>query len=534
MTHRPGRAVTLRRRLVLVLVVVLLAFSAALGVASALAVRDNLNTQLDDELRAANDRAARFPVGTPDDDDAPTATPVPPPGQDAGTINLHLDDDQAIGGFVNEDGTWVSLTTAQVAALASIPADGTPHDVELPGLGSYRALAALPQDDGERDDLDDDADDADEDAPDEQAGAGGSAAGEIDSPVVVTAISTTTVATVVQQYVVVEVLLAGAGVILAGLAGAWLVRRALRPLNAVSDAATRVSELPLDRGEVASIPRVDDSLADERTEVGQVGAALNRMLDHVENSLTARHESETQVRQFVADASHELRTPLASIRGYAELVRRSPDEVPPDTARALDRIESEASRMGSLVEDLLLLARLDAGRPLAQEPVDLTILAVDAVTDAHAAGADHQWELDLPGGGDDDVDISTALTVIGDEMRLRQVFTNLVGNARVHTPTGTRVVVSVHAEGGSVVLRISDDGPGIPAEQIPHLFQRFSRGHPGRTGATVSTGLGLAIVQAIVEAHGGRIDVRSRTAAPAGTTFEVRLPVVPAAPLPTQ
>ena len=191
--------------------------------------------------------------------------------------------------------------------------------------------------------------------------------------------------------------------------------------------ATRVAELPLDRGEVALAERVPDADTDPRTEVGQVGAALNRMLDHVGNALEARHASETQVRQFVADASHELRTPLAAIRGYAELSRRSREPVPDEVAHVLRRVESEAQRMTALVEDLLLLARLDAGRPLAHDPVDLTMLVVDAVSDAHAAGPGHDWQLDLP---------DEPVVVTGDGARLHQVLANLLANARTHTPAG--------------------------------------------------------------------------------------------------
>ncbi|PJJ77528.1 two-component system OmpR family sensor kinase [Sediminihabitans luteus] len=501
----------------LVLVAVLVAFSGALGVASTLAVHDNLSGQLDDELRSASERAARFPFGAqagpadglgdpgaglPDDAE-------PPRGQGAGTINVLVTPDAAGGGYVDDDGTWVALDADQAAALATVPADGSSHDVDVPGLGGYRALSVPSGSD---------------------PGARQTGTTTADDVRVVTAMSTDPLDAAVRRYVLVEVGLAVAGVALAGLAGAWLVRRSLRPLDAVAAAATRVSELPLDRGEVAAIPRLDASLADDRTEVGSVGAALNRMLGHVESSLTARHESETQVRQFVADASHELRTPLASIRGYAELVRRSPDDVPPDTLRALDRIESESTRMGTLVEDLLLLARLDAGRPLDAAPVDLAGLAVDAVMDAHAAGPDHVWSLDLPGEDDGPDD---ALTVPGDEARLRQVFTNLVGNARVHTPPGTRVTVGVRAEPGVVVLSVADDGPGIPAALVPSLFQRFSRGDSARNRVGGSTGLGLAIAQAVVQAHGGTITVRSSTAppaaetadpAPSGTTFEVRIP----------
>jgi two-component system OmpR family sensor kinase len=220
------------------------------------------------------------------------------------------------------------------------------------------------------------------------------------------------------------------------------------------------------------------------------------------------------VRQFVADASHELRTPLAAIRGYAELTRRSGAAAPPDVTYALGRVESEAARMTTLVEDLLLLARLDAGRPLAAEVVDLVPLVVHAVSDAHVAGPGHDWQLDLP---DDPVQ------VIGDGARLHQVVANLLANARTHTPQGTRVTVGVRGDGDLVRLTVADNGPGIPPELLPHVFQRFARGDESRSRTAGSTGLGLAIVDAVVSASGGRVDVDSDSG---GTTFTVTLPAM--------
>ncbi|MEV7963009.1 sensor histidine kinase [Oerskovia paurometabola] len=547
LTARPH---TLRRQLVTVLVGILLVLSVALAVSSTLALRQSLVDRLDDELVQASQRAERGPFDRPGDGAPPAQDPgagtspgeAPssgtgngdplPPGQGAGTINVvYADGEVQFAGYVDDLGDRRELDAAQIADLESVPADGRPHDVEVTDLGSFRAISTTTEH------------------------------GEPS----ITAMSTASVSQTVEGYLLVEVILAGVGIAIASVLGTWLVRRSLRPLDSLADAAVHVSELPLDRGEVGEIPRVDEQFTDERTEVGQVGAALNRMLDHVEASLTARHESETQVRQFVADASHELRTPLASIRGYSELVRRSPDDVPPDTLRALDRIESEALRMGDLVEDLLLLARLDAGRPLDREPVDLAALAIDAVADAHAASRDHVWELDLPvaegdgpvldgdeaaaegdvlwADGDDTFDLPD-VTVVGDEARLRQVFANLLGNARVHTPPGTRVVVGVRPDGDDhVVLSVTDDGPGIPDSLRPSLFQRFSRGDSARNRVGGSTGLGLAIAQAVVQAHGGEITVRDAAAtdlarpsptgtgaddagrAPSsGTTFEVRLP----------
>jgi two-component system OmpR family sensor kinase len=271
-----------------------------------------------------------------------------------------------------------------------------------------------------------------------------------------------------------------------------------------------VAELPLDRGEVALSVRVPD--VNPRTEVGQVGAALNRMLGHVAAALAARQASETRVRHFVADASHELRTPLTAIRGYAELTGRFRDSVPPDVAYAMRRVHSEAARMTTLVEDLLLLARLDSGRPLEQEPVDLSRLVIDAVSDAHVAARDHSWRLDLP---------DEPVTITGDPARLHQVLANLLANARTHTPTGTTVATSVRTIGDQVAVSVVDDGPGIPAKLLPEVFDRFARGDTSRSRVAGSTGLGLAIVAAVVEAHHGGVEVASR---PGHTAFTVRLP----------
>ncbi|BEL10122.1 HAMP domain-containing sensor histidine kinase [Actinoplanes sichuanensis] len=309
--------------------------------------------------------------------------------------------------------------------------------------------------------------------------------------------------------------------LIAGWGGALIVRRTLKPLDRVAATATRVSELRLDRGEVRLAQRVPESDTDPRTEVGQVGAALNRMLDHVGNALEARHASEMQVRQFVADASHELRTPLAAIRGYAELSRRSRQVVPDEISHVLNRVESEAKRMTALVEDLLLLARLDAGRPLAQDPVDLTMLAVDATSDAHAAGPSHYWQLDLP---------DEPVTVIGDGARLHQVVANLLANARTHTPEGSTVTVKVGAVPNAAVIQVIDNGPGIQADVVPRIFERFARGDSSRSRAAGSTGLGLSIVHAVVTSHRGKVGVQSR---PGQTVFTVMLPLGPPPVVPT-
>ena len=329
---------------------------------------------------------------------------------------------------------------------------------------------------------------------------------------------------------------------LAVILGAALVQFSLRPLRRVAATATKVTELPLDSGEVTLPAGVPDT--DPRTEVGQVGAAFNRMLFHVERALGRRAASEARLRRFAADASHELRTPLSAIRGYAELALRHRGPVPEDVTHALTRVQSESARMSVLVDDLLLLARLDAGRPLEREPVDLSRLAIDVTSDARVARREHHWRLDLP---------SDPILVRGDEHRLHQVLANLMSNAGKHTPPGSTVSVALSISGGvdsqvaadsgpeidrvergarpgapRVELSITDDGPGIPPELLPELFERFTRADTSRArdldAAGKSTGLGLAIVDAVVAAHGGSIAVTSR---PGRTRFAIYLPLLP-------
>ena len=306
------------------------------------------------------------------------------------------------------------------------------------------------------------------------------------------------------------------GLALAGLLGWLIVRRTLRPLRRVADTAAKVTELPLDRGDVALSVRIPDADTDPSTEVGQVGAALNRMLHHLDGALAARQASETRARQFVADASHELRTPLAAIRGYAELTQRSRDTIPPQLAHAMRRVHSESARMTTLVDDLLLLARLDSGRPLDLRETDLSRLIVDVISDAHIAGPEHVWRLELP---------EEPVTIVGDAARLHQVLANLVTNARTHTPGGTTVTTALASgPGDTVTLTVSDNGPGIPPEVLPDIFERFARGDTSRSRAAGSTGLGLAIVAAVVAAHRGTVEVASH---PGRTVFTVKLPRTP-------
>lgn len=310
------------------------------------------------------------------------------------------------------------------------------------------------------------------------------------------------------------------GLILLALTTAVTISVGLRPLRAVAATATRVANQPLDRGEVSITERVPETEADPRTETGLVGASLNTLLDHVDASLAARQRNEERMRRFVADASHELRTPLASIRGYSELslraLRKTDGAEPAESTTALERIQAQSLRMTRLVEDLLLLARLDEGRELTLAPVDLTQLAVEDLTDARPTAEHHRWELDVP---------EHPIVVAGDAGRLHQVVANLLANARTHTPEGTAIRLTLAEDDGKAVLRVHDDGPGIDPAIRDELFARFARADVSRARQTGGTGLGLAIVKAIVEGHGGTITVDS---IPGDTTFTVTLALAPA------
>ncbi len=478
--RRPGRlaGMPLRARLIAAILALMGIVCAVIGVVTTVLMRQRLVGQLDVQLAAAADRSVHAGGR---DDGGPGPGPEFPmaPGQGPGTLGAHV-----VAGVVNQSavidqsGGLHQISATQARTLVGVPADGRPYTVDLGQLGDYRVIAAIQR----------------------------------DGDVLVTGLPLADVQEAVATLVVVEVAVTLAGLLLAGAAGTAIVRLNLRPLRRVAATAGRVAELPLSRGEVDLSVRVPDGDADPRTEVGQVAAALNRLLGHVGDALAIRQASETRVRKFVADASHELRTPLAAIRGYAELARRSPEPVPADVARALARVESASARMTTLVDDLLLLARLDSGRPLAREQVDLSRLTVDVIADAHVAGPDHRWLLDLPDG---------PVCVPGDAARLHQVLANLLANARIHTPPGTRVTTGLRRNGDAAVLTVTDDGPGIPADLQPEIFERFSRADTSRFRAAGSTGLGLAIVAAVVEAHGGRVAVASH---PGCTEVTVRLP----------
>jgi two-component system, OmpR family, sensor kinase len=482
---------TLRGRLIAGLVALLFVACAAVGVATYESLHGFLLDQLDSQVVAASRLYTMCVDGPPpnpndpdhdhdsdhDHDNTPTAC-ANGPGQAEGTFSAALSSTVLVAEVTNGK---CHLTAADEDTLRDLPADNRAYTEKLYSLDAYYRLIAV-------------------------RGTGGT--------VLITGLPMAPVISTLDKVEIIEVIVFAAALLLTAFLGTGWVRLSLRPLRRMTATASEVARLPL-ASEVDVPHRVPD--ADQRTEVGQLGAAFNRMLGHVESALARRESSEARLRRFAADASHELRTPLAAIRGYAELARRHEGTLPPDLEHALSRVEAESARMSSLVEDLLLLARLDAGRPLESRPVDLTRLAIDATSDARAAGPDHRWRLELPGG---------PVLVQGDDHRLHQVLANLLSNARTHTAAGTTVTVALgsSADRGVAELSVTDDGPGIPAELQPDLFERFVRGDTSRSRAAGSTGLGLSIVAAVVAAHHGTAGVDSR---PGRTRFTITLPLLP-------
>ena len=505
---------TLSGRLIAGLVALLALGCATVGVVTYWAIQRALTNELDNQLQAATSVANSCldhwfnPNGdNPGSDDT---------GQPSGNpLSSMYCDGLGTGTFVAylRHGQWgaivvpnqITLSAADKATLASIPSSpppgngGTPLPCtrDLPSAGGTYVLTVVQDPNG----------------------------------TYITGLSLSGTHDLLKDVALAEAGTFGAVLLFAGVVGTLWVRLSLRPLRRVAFTASEVADLPLESGEV-ELPR-GVRVTDPATETGQLALAFNRMLGHVEKALRRRAASEARLRRFAADASHELRTPLAAIRGYAELGLLHPGDSPETVTHALSRVLSESTRMSVLVDDLLLLARLDAGRPLNMEQVDMTRLAIEATSDARVARPSHRWMLELP---DDPVEVQ------GDEHRLHQVLVNLLSNAGRHTPDGTTVTVAVSGElppgepgtgpesvrhgtlpdGPLVVLTVTDDGPGIPASLLPDLFERFTRADTARSHATdaSSTGLGLAIVDAVVAAHGGAVLVTSR---PGMTRFTIAL-----------
>ncbi|HEX9643526.1 MAG TPA: HAMP domain-containing sensor histidine kinase [Acidimicrobiia bacterium] len=463
---------TLRTRLVVSFTVLLLAVIAAVGVAASRSIRSILTSQVDAQLLAVADRAGtRGPEPLPDTGGPDEAAP-----RSAAEVTLTAEGEvisSRPSGFADDpdplpDVAQLDLTTGGIVTVGSVD-----------GALQYRATAHAQLDDTFR----------------------------------VVAVSLAEVQAATASLIRALAITGGAVLLIGGGATWWTVRHGLTPVERMVSTAEAIADGDLTR-------RVPDT--DPETELGRLGASLNHMLATIEDAMETERDAQRRLRRFAGDASHELRTPLAAISGYAELCRRIGNGDPAELAAALRRIESESRRMLRLVEDLLLLARLDQVQPLVMAPVDLVPLLDDAVADHRAIDPGRPIVLEAP-----------ALAVVtGDQQRLVQVVTNVVANARVHTPPGTRIAVAARAAGGRVVLEVTDDGPGIPDSALDRVFERFYRADRSRARTTGGTGLGLAIVDAIVTAHGG--EVEAANLAGGGVRITITLPAAAVSPTPEQ
>ena len=468
-----AKPTTLRRQFVAGGVALVTLASIVIGIAASFAVGRALLDSLDEELA---DTARRLAVSL----EGPGPGQLNRPGFDVGTVVALISPTEVSGAFIDADGNLQALKPDQAGSLASVQwVAGEPENVLLDNRGGYRALLVA----------------------------------KIEGTQIVVGLPLREIRTTIARLNIVIIAVVVIVVLVAASIGALLVRYALKPLDRLTETASAVTKQPLDRGDVRLALRVPPQYANTESEVGQVGAALNLMLDHVDEAFQSRFESEEKMRQFVADASHELRTPLASIRGYAELTKRGGEKLSKDMKQAVDRIESESIRMTSLVEDLLLLARFDEGHALQMESVDLAQIVRDALSDAYVTSPEHEWGAE---------GVEEPVLITGDGSAIHQVVVNLLANARVHTPPGTSVEVRVKQSSDKTVLQVEDSGPGIPRDARKKLFERFARGDSSRARSSGSTGLGLSIVDTIVKAHGGSVGLTSKVGK---TVFTVTLPV---------
>ncbi|TDO14182.1 two-component system sensor histidine kinase TrcS [Mycobacterium sp. BK086] len=400
-------------------------------------------------------------------------------GQSAGTVIAVMNGGRVVQAATFDDAGARPAPAEAVTALETIRWTGdAPQSVDFGDLGRYR-VAATESGDGQR---------------------------------LVSAISLRSASDAIAKKTAAVAAITLLAAIAAAVGTVTLVRRALHPLRRVAATAAKAARIPLADDEHRITARVRHADTDPDNEVGIVGETLNRLLANVDSVLAARAEADRRMRRFLTDVSHELRTPLATIQGYAELTRQDSASLPETSEYALARIESEARRMSALVDDMLLLSRLDEGQGLELERLDLCALVADAVNDIAVTAPDHRFLAELP---------ADPVWIQGDRARLHQAVGNLLTNARIHTPDGVTVTTSIRQAADAVELTVLDDGPGIDPELLPDLFGRFVRADRARSRELNSSGLGLAIVASIVRAHGGTVEVESR---PAHTEFRVRLP----------
>lgn len=485
---------TLLRQLVVGVCVVVMFALVSVGVTTVLTLRSSVQGIIDSQLSGAADGSINSVAkyrGTPLPGGGMPAPGTMKPltqliGQAPGNVVALIQNGEVVDSAYFGDGDAQQAPAPAVEAIAGMSwTDPRPRTVELPGLGWYR-MVSRPGDGDE---------------------------------IMVTGVSRAAAWDVMIRETVIVSGITALALVVTALSTVAIVRFALRPLRRVAATAAEVAGLPLDRDNHAITPRVPTGDTDPGTEVGLVGETLNGLLDHVEQALADVAASDRRMRQFITDASHELRTPLAAIHGYAELTRQDSSVLPETTEYSLARIEAEARRMHALVADLLLLARLDEGQDLQAAEVDLVDLVIDAVNDATVYAPEHRWLTDVS---------DETVRVLGDRAQLHQMLANLLSNARVHTPAGTTVTTAIataaDADGTEYVeVTVTDDGPGIDRELLPHLFERFVRADKSRSRQAGSFGLGLSIVASIVETHSGTI----RASSGAGSTsFSIRLPTV--------
>lgn len=515
---RSRRGRSLQFRLVLLISSILVVMVAVIGTVSIVVQNDSLIRRIDEQLEISRGMAAGPDGGVQTGDFASpppasgglpssgtgtditgdstlnqpdlepgTAAETGPAGPRFGSLDVIV-----IGGLilraeaVTSDGETVVLDDDQIASVVSATTNAIgPETVRLANLGSYRVLANS----------------------------------VTPGVTVIVGQSLQEVRQTTRNLSLVFGITAVVGVAFASAGAALLVRRELRPLESLRRAAAEVSETSLTSGPVTLPPRVPAPEFSQGTEVGDLSESFNQMMDHVEDSLRQREISEDKLKRFAADASHELRTPLATVSGYAEFATRQGGDLPPDVSLSLGRIRSESARMAQIIEDLLLLARLDNGdaRPAGVTQVAPTIL--ETVADARVIDPQRTWRVDLAEDG-----AEWAVPIADTD--LRRILANLLANARTHTPTDTPVTVTLTPSGPDAVsIAVTDQGPGIDPGLLPHVFDRFVRGDSARTPSSGSearsTGLGLAITKELVEAAGGSIAVHSR---PGLTVFALTLP----------
>lgn len=476
--QRFGR-LTLQRKLLLALIGSLALICTVIGLLLNAGMRQAMASQLHEQLDFASERAATYSAQNGRD---ASSGPLFAPGQASGTLNARLVPGYLISGAVldSKTGERKDITDADVLPLSSVTVDAPPVVKHL-SIGDYLLSAQ------------------------KDPGSGG---------VLITGLPLAPNERTLAALGVLTLTISLAGLIAIGLVGSMIIRRSLAPLQRVSAVASSVANAELESGTAALEARVAPRDSIPGTESGEVGRALNALLDNVGSAFAVREASEAQMRQFVADASHELRTPLSAIRGYTELISAT-EHFSDDGQRSLNRVLEQSTRMSSLVENLLLLARLDEKHHVKKAPVDLGKLAAEITEDFAITAPSHHWIPQVP---------DTPLVVSGDASALRRVITNLLANARKHTSEGNTVTVCVARDAAThqAVLRVADTGEGIAPDFLPLVFKRFTRADAARSGADGTTGLGLPIAKAIVESHDGTIDV---TSAPGNTVFEVRLPL---------